>query len=353
MKRIIYISLVSLLISCIDEINLTSGGNAPKLVVDAWISNDPSLSYVKVYYSAPFQSGNFNLDFKQPNVASIYVETENQDNIIDYMASFTHPDQPKYIPRGNIDFQTGNRYRLNILLADGNYYRSEWQEVAPKGKVMGFEYNIVQKRVFRERVNAPPSQYMQYFVDIEAVIENPAQQEYGYYMKTSGIEELMTASLSDFCQCMCYQDIPNIYDGLNYFSKSGIFTSSITTAVGSISMNRIFRYYINLDLYATSGEASQYLERISTQQRNTGSIFDPMPFNIKGNIKNVNDDSEEVLGYFFTAHHSQMNEMIRRGEIYSQNRHLNFYLDEIPVVNGNCQEVYTNAVNFPPPPFIP
>lgn len=353
MKRIFYIAILSLLISCVDEINLTTGGNERKLVVDAWISNDPNFSYVKVYYSAPFQSGNNHLKFNKPAVNRIWVEAEKQSMNFDYAPFYATPqrDELIYILRDNINFQAGESYRLNILLHDGNHYRSDWQKVAPRGEILDFEYDIIEKIVFRNMVNTPPYQYLQYFLDINAIIDNPSQEGFGYYLKASGIEELMTQSQNEFCQCVCYLDIPNINDGMNVVSISGISGSNIRHSIGNITMGRIFRHYINLNLYTTTAEGAAYLEQIQIQQKNTGSIFDPMPFKIKGNIKNLNDESEEVLGYFFTAHHTQKDDLVRRAEFLTRYSHLNFNLDVLDSVRQTCREIYPEAVNFPPPQF--
>ncbi|HSJ66689.1 MAG TPA: DUF4249 family protein [Anditalea sp.] len=353
MKRILYIAIFSLFISCVDEINLTTGGNEPKLVVDAWISNDPNLSYVKLYYSAPFQSGNNHLKFNIPAVNRIYVESEIQGRNFDYAPSYANPQSENliYILRDNINFQAGESYRLNILLQDGNHYRSDWQKVAPSGEILNFEYDIIEKIIFRQWINTPPYQFLQLYLDIQAVIENPFQEEFGYYLKASGIEELMTQSRNEFCQCVCYLDIPNINDGMNVASVSGISGSNIKHSIGNITMGRIFRHYINLNLYTTTAEGALFLEKIQEQQKNTGSIFDPMPFKIKGNIKNLNDESEEVLGYFFTAHHTQKDDLVQRAEFFTRYRHLNFNLDVLDSVGQNCREIYPEAVNFPPPQF--
>ena len=339
--------------SCIDEVNLTTGGNEPKLVIDGWISNDPDLSYVKVYYSAPYQSGAFFPLYKQPDVYKIYVEAEKEGTIIDfnYIGLTPFMPVPMYTPWQSFDFQEGERYRLNILMKDQSHYQSPWQDVAPAPHVSGLDYELIEKTVFKHNANGPPIQQNQYFLDIKANISNTATSEYGYYIKTQGIEEAVAMSDNEFCSCVCYVSYENVYGKMNVVSSKGFQNPTIQRSIGSIPMNKLFRFHVNIGVYTLSGPGSEYMVSISDQQNNTGSIFDPAPSKIRGNVINLTNPGEEVLGNFFTANYGAYEQIVNRAAFTAIFPHHRFMLELLPKVAATCTEFYTDGTTIRPIPF--
>jgi len=67
----------------------------------------------------------------------------------------------------------------------------------------------------------------------------------------------------------------------------------------SIPSNKLlFKYSILVKQYALSREAFEYWTDLAKTTQGTGSLFDPLPSQVTGNIKNVNDAQELVFGYF-------------------------------------------------------
>lgn len=58
------------------------------------------------------------------------------------------------------------------------------------------------------------------------------------------------------------------------------------------------RFYFNIKLSSITPEAYNYWEKVSKVVNNIGTVFDSPPAPIRGNIYNVNDPDEQVLGYF-------------------------------------------------------
>jgi hypothetical protein len=56
-------------------------------------------------------------------------------------------------------------------------------------------------------------------------------------------------------------------------------------------------YSINVRQFAISKEAFEFLEKMKKNTESTGSIFDPQPSELKGNIRNVADPNEPVIGF--------------------------------------------------------
>lgn len=56
-------------------------------------------------------------------------------------------------------------------------------------------------------------------------------------------------------------------------------------------------YSMNLKQYALSRDAYEYLDKMKKNTEGTGTIFDPQPSALKGNIHALNDPAEMVIGY--------------------------------------------------------
>jgi hypothetical protein len=58
------------------------------------------------------------------------------------------------------------------------------------------------------------------------------------------------------------------------------------------------RYSLNVRQYALSEEAYNYWKELKKVTEDLGTFFDPLPSTLRGNIHNIDDENEIVLGYF-------------------------------------------------------
>ena len=83
--------------------------------------------------------------------------------------------------------------------------------------------------------------------------------------------------------------------------------------------NETARFYIRYSLltkqFSISKEYHENLRKVAEVNQTTGSLFDPIPNEIFGNIKNVNDDTEPILGYFGVGGVSEKRIFIERGDL--------------------------------------
>jgi hypothetical protein len=70
--------------------------------------------------------------------------------------------------------------------------------------------------------------------------------------------------------------------------------------IPTVSGKMVTKYSVLLHQHAISREAFEYWTALSKTTETTGSIFDPVPTSVTGNIKNVENREEPVFG-FFTA----------------------------------------------------
>jgi hypothetical protein len=83
----------------------------------------------------------------------------------------------------------------------------------------------------------------------------------------------------------------------------------------SIKLNRL--YSINVRQYSLSKEAFEFFEIMKKNSELTGSIFDAQPAVLYGNIHNVNDPDEPVIGYMSICPIKEQRIFIKKNQIPS------------------------------------
>lgn len=347
-KTALYLIFFSLaFVACVDEIYLDIPSNESNLVIDAWLGPSSEQSYVRVYRSVPFLSGTVTPQYIKVPVARMYVEAESGERV--YFRN--SPDTTLYYrPETDQLFESGKRYRLN-LVTEEEEYQSEWSLMPEASSFDGFEAVAKERPVFVISGNLPV-QVTGASADLNVIITNPSEQEVGYLISATGFSEVFTTGDSEVCKCNCYLDAPILFSGMN-LESSGSGNSPKPITLAELDITSLGRFYLQSTIRTVSKDNLGYLQLINKQQRNTGSIFDPAPFKIKGNIKSVTHPEQEVLGNFIAFQEDTFNQMVYRSEIYRQNPALPFAFDETGHVRENCNEYYPYSLPYTPEPFQP
>jgi len=119
----------------------------------------------------------------------------------------------------------------------------------------------------------------------------------------------------------------------------------------TVKFDTVFAFIIRQ--YSLSSQAYDFWQTAQMQREETGSIFDPVPSNISGNIFNVNDPDELVLGYYSASAVQEM-----RFDICKEEQLSGFDLDfDIPFLEcrvanppdfcTDCTLIENSFVEFP------
>lgn len=74
-------------------------------------------------------------------------------------------------------------------------------------------------------------------------------------------------------------------------------------------------YSINIKQYALTNAEYDYLQIMKRNSEETGSIFDPQPSNLRGNIRCLSDSREPVIGFFSIAERMEKRIFIKSSEV--------------------------------------
>lgn len=105
------------------------------------------------------------------------------------------------------------------------------------------------------------------------------------------------------------------------------------------------RYSILVQQYALTQEEYQYWELLRKNTENIGTLFDPLPAQLTGNIACLNDEQELALGYMGVHSLEQKRIFISRQELPANINVLTGYESCVPV-----DTVYLYPRNVMPPP---
>lgn len=98
----------------------------------------------------------------------------------------------------------------------------------------------------------------------------------------------------------CWED--NISSDIILGSTDKYFMNQITDEVIQqipFTMNKLYyRYSIEVRQYAVDKNAFDFWKQLENSNETSGSLFDPQPAELKGNIINVHDPEDPVMGYF-------------------------------------------------------
>jgi hypothetical protein len=265
------------------------------LVVDALITNDLSKSYVRLSTTQGFY------DKQAPSsILDATVELVDKNGVIlegtgNNTGSFTFETVP----------EIGNSYKLRIYY-QGFPYESEMVTMPPMPEILNTSLvEKIKKEYFSDIYGVvTPTSFPGNYICIDA----PVTDSLSYYrFSTRSILE-WTTSLSN----------PEIYGWNSYYPTNFNIAGPKTFSQASDKIEKHSlvwlanesKYYLHtdtlvsngwiliVDQYGTSKGSFDYHEKLNSQFAADGSLFDPVPDQIHGNIRCISDSSKIVYGYF-------------------------------------------------------
>jgi hypothetical protein len=305
LKFLLVITIAISVGSCIDLYDPKLKSTQQRLVVEAQITTELDYHWVDLTYDAGYNSSETNFNFLVKN-AKVWV-TDNAGNRYDFIDSKKEVQPIKANPgfdyRSLIKFQAvvGRTYQLFIQTENGKQYRSKPELVRAVPKL---------DRIYTEFNRLPttfpnPIGEFSIFTDIQ---DSPTPDEF-YRWESIHWDKLVYCQYGDTlnriiaypcCQdCyefkICKECRPIVSDR---FVNGNTIKRQL---IAKYPYDSLYPYYLKIRQYAISKDVYNFWNTVETQAKNSGGLFDVTPKQIKGNISNINDPSEEVLGYFSAA----------------------------------------------------
>ena len=288
----LFLLVIALVVnSCIEPFSPPEVNNGESfLVIDGFLNVGGDTSRIKLSNT---QNTNDDAQPVYEGNAVIMAESERGE-------TFNFEEQPGgnyFLPPVNLDADT--KYRLYIRRINGSEYRSEYVVVTKTPPIDSLTYKLDKNR-----------EAMVVYVNTHDATNNTRfyrwRFEETYEYKTafySGLDrdyqtKTVISRKEDISRCWRTLESKDIKLGSTIKLSQDII-KDLPINIIYIGTNKLLhKYSIMVRQYALSREAFEYWTDLAKTTQGTGSLFDPQPSQVTGNIRNIKDAKELVFGYF-------------------------------------------------------
>lgn len=291
-RNIIYI-LVLFLGGCISSYNLENNSSEFLLVIDGKITQENTHHELTLRRSTATGS----TDFNAVSGARVFLYDDKGNH-----EEYYEIEEGKYLLEGNsLERIPGKSYYIEIQLADQKTYRSYPQTMPEVMKPEELYYEVEEIEELSDLENTIIKRYLNFYINTPVFKENRDfhfiwRMDHAYSFAELQCNPLRTP-------LTCYITRKLINDNLKIFTSEDLAGGELNDfRVGSILIFPNWEFYekhfFNVAQHSITKEAYDYWETVKKVAQSTGSIFDTPPGPINGNIYNIDDPDERVLGFF-------------------------------------------------------
>lgn len=290
--------------SCIESFHPEIKESQDMLVINGSISDKPGWHFVEVSRSSPYNEPGFIPE----KGCVVRVEDENGRGV-------TYSEYQPGIYRADLDesfLGVNNAYRLNVYTQDGMEYQSDYDSLLACPPIDSLYYEI--ELPVSDDPNITYLGGVQFYVDVkgergdsrnflwklEETYEYHSYYLIQYLWENDSVYEFDPATDS-LARCYTGGSILEIYTASSRYLVANELNKYPLNYVSAKFPQLRFEYGLLVTQYSLSDEAFLYWEKIRTLTDEEGSLYEKQPANADGNIHNVNDPEEQILGFFYAS----------------------------------------------------
>lgn len=263
-----------------------------------------------------------------PESGAIVSITDNEDNI----ETLIEIEKGKYITsQFGMQGVVGRKYKITIKTSDGSTYESAYEELRAPVDIDELSATIETKSILTNG-DLSIEDGVQFYVlfsnnnntknffywELAETWEYHSTQTIDYQMfkddnreSIRSVEDLHPVDDSRFLYYCYNNDI--MRETFTFNSKySNASNSLIPLSFLSFKNEKSYiKYKLEVNQLSISENANVFLKKIKEQESDQSGLYTTQPVQIRGNIYNINNENEPVLGYFFIAGISAKNILIR------------------------------------------
>lgn len=297
-SSLIVIVIGCLWYACIEPYEINSKTVDKVLVVDGAITNQTSANELRIFYSARFAREAIIETVSDANV-TLY---DNEGNSWPFLFS----ENACYETPENFRGKPDNSYYIEIVTTDGRKYRSEPEIMQKPVDIDKITYEYTQKQQVNDAGNIVTIDGYQVYLSVK----DPENDQNFYRWKWKGTFEIITDWITNGiphdslpsakCCRECWiseymkSDV-NISDD-TYFAGGKLECHPVQFIPWGIRFN-CGKYHIALEQHSISKKAYNFWRQIDGQISFSGFV-DETPAYVRGNIRNIDNPDELVLGWF-------------------------------------------------------
>ncbi|MBC5994781.1 DUF4249 domain-containing protein [Pontibacter cellulosilyticus] len=302
LRQIFLMALLLLMIGCIDPINLKNDEQKSHLVVESTFTNDPEHNYVRLTYSLPYTEKYR----KYEKEAGVSVHSDKGEV---YAFAYDAATNNYYPIAGAAAFGTpGHKYILRIQVGE-NVYQSGWITMKQPVPIDTVHFEI-DEQLFAFKGDRQKEQYTGYRVLVD--YQDPAEEQnflrWSFFTEFEVatqpwdyVDERGVARPKNCCaKCLLTEKLDRfkvIDDRLTngkYIINQEVLFMPFHRYLGVKNKLKVFQYSVTEEVY-------EFYRIMEQQKEATGTVFDPPPARVTGNVSNINNKDEQVIGFFDVA----------------------------------------------------
>ncbi|HAG16067.1 MAG TPA: hypothetical protein DCG69_06015 [Bacteroidales bacterium] len=320
-----FIAIFFLANSCVEEYWPELDTAADQLlVVDGKISNFPGPYTVKLSYSSAInQQANNPISLAKVSLVDNLGNTEN----------FVETSPGNYSSSASgMQGIVGRSYKIKIQLSNGKKYESDFEELKPTVDV---ENLLVEESVQLAKNDLETDQEgYQFYVNSKVASSTKTyfyweiEETYEYHsdyriiflyrgrrypitdFNPYGLAKVVNEDTLFYCWKT--QPIPERFSYSTEYLSSPVIKNLPLHFIPFTDERLRYKYSILVNQYSISENAYTFLDQLNKQNNSEDALFTTQPFQIRGNIKNLDDSKEAVLGYFMVASGTKSNHLLTK-----------------------------------------
>jgi hypothetical protein len=240
---------------------------------------------------------NEKVDFKPVLKANLTVEDKNGSSII-----LTETGNGSYYS-SNLGLVPGKEYRLRIRTTDNKEYLSEYVVAKTTPAIDSISWRKENGDMFiyaNTHDNTNNTRYYKWDYEETWEIHSYYRANYQYL----GGSTIVYAPAFHY-QCWKYDKATAINVGSSAHLSSDVISEFPLLLIKAGSDKLSVRYSILLRQESLTKKAYEYFLLMKKNTESIGSIFDPLPSDLKGNIQCISNPEEGVIGYLTASSLSQ------------------------------------------------
>jgi hypothetical protein len=215
---------------------------------------------------------------------------------------------------GQYNFTVNNEYRLRIQTVDGKNYLSEYviAKKNPPIDSITFKEEKGGVQIFINTHDASNNtRYYRWEYEETWEINSPHYSTYKYENEKVSLRD------PDEFVYACWKEASSntIILGSTAQLQSDVIANGRLTFIPPSSEKVSVRYSTLVKQYALSKDAFQYFQLMQKNSETLGSIFDAQPSELQGNIHNISNSDEQVIGYFTASEVTEKRTFIKSSEV--------------------------------------
>jgi Domain of unknown function (DUF4249) len=313
MQKLLYLFLVinlSFLIgSCVDSVPFPTKSEDGFLSVEGTFHNLADTQFVKLYRSRGYTS----TPNPEINARITVFSEDNKSANYNEIRPGVYAILPQIL-RGEV----GKRYYIEIKTRDGKTYQSEPETMPEPIKPDSISFSAYYREVLSSIGFARKERTLRILISTPSKsINSDAFLRWNIKEAFDFISECSITG--PYYTCYYSRNMPNANiriassKGLQLSYIDNLNINEVSLEAFSLQFKRI--HYWQVIQNSISEKAYNYWEKTDKISNQVGSIFDTPPAYVPGNIYNVNDKDEKVLGYFEVAALEKIVRYLTIGEI--------------------------------------